>query len=84
MFQPIPSVPTLDSELLPQYSTGDLIDFVKVRVDFIKVRGWRHKLQKTFLSHTKALPKEEVRLCSPPLVRGAMLTSGTAGDAPRE
>ncbi|KAJ7349977.1 hypothetical protein DFH08DRAFT_126413 [Mycena albidolilacea] len=59
MSQPIPSVPTLDSELLPQYSTGDLIDFVKVRVDFIKVRGWRHKLQKTFLSNTKALPKEE-------------------------
>ncbi|KAJ7873425.1 hypothetical protein B0H13DRAFT_1723510 [Mycena leptocephala] len=57
--QPIPSVPTLDSELLPQYSTGDLIDFVKVRVDFIKVRRWRHNLQKTFLSNAKALPKEE-------------------------
>jgi hypothetical protein len=82
--QPIPSVPTLDSELLPQYSTGDLIDFVKVRVDFIKVRRWRHNLQKTFLSYTKALPKEEVRLRSPSLVCGAMLISGTTGDAPHE
>ncbi|KAF8214738.1 hypothetical protein K438DRAFT_1955785 [Mycena galopus ATCC 62051] len=57
--QPIPSVPTLDSELLLQYLTGDLIDFVKVRIDFIKVRRWRHNLQKTFLSNTKTLPKEE-------------------------
>jgi hypothetical protein len=70
--------------LLPQYSTGDLIDFVKVRVDFIKVRRWRHNLQKTFLSNAKALPKEEVRLSSSPLVCGAMLMSGTAGDAPHE
>lgn len=32
----------------------------------LKVREWRHKLQKTFLSSNKALPKEEVRiiLCS--------------------
>ncbi|KAJ6564259.1 hypothetical protein B0H19DRAFT_1258718 [Mycena capillaripes] len=56
---PIPSVPTLDSELLPKYLTGDLIDFIKVRVDIIKVRGWRHKLQQTFLSNKKALPTEE-------------------------
>ncbi|KAF7372441.1 PWWP domain-containing protein [Mycena venus] len=56
---PIPSVPTLDSELLPQYSTGDLIDFVKVRVGLIKVRRWRHKLQKEFLSNTMVLPKEK-------------------------
>jgi len=55
--QPIPSVPTLDSELLLQYSTGDLINFIKVRVDFIKVRRWRYNLQKAFLSNTKALKK---------------------------
>ncbi|KAF8191663.1 hypothetical protein K438DRAFT_1970643 [Mycena galopus ATCC 62051] len=58
-FVSIPSVPTLDSELLLQYSTGDLINFIKVRVDFIKVRRWRYNLQKAFLSNTKALQKEE-------------------------
>ncbi|KAJ6525197.1 hypothetical protein B0H19DRAFT_1085035 [Mycena capillaripes] len=31
----------------------------RVHVDFIKVCGWRHKLQKTFLSNKKAFPKEE-------------------------
>lgn len=28
----------------------------------LKVREWRHKLQKTFLSSNKSLPKEEVRV----------------------
>jgi hypothetical protein len=49
----------------------------------LKVREWRHKLQKTFLSSNKSLPKDDVRRFIVSPWRSLLIHALTAGDARR-
>jgi hypothetical protein len=62
-------VPTVSEAPLPLrtvMTSDDNVAKLESDPEALKVREWRHKLQKTFLSSNKSLPKEEVRRFASP------------------